>query len=207
VTSQFEMRNHGFLERDLLLEPIWTVAQQAGFRHLALSLVAPPLSGVGVRRYNRVLRSGAIPLGFRRRMWHVASTTRLFFLAKGGVRVPDSRRADGLDAKVTVLSSEQTDERIALRVRVENTGTNRWLPSGPTRGSVWLGAHRYDGDGAVVDLDAGRFPLSGDGVAPGQSVEVELSLAPAPAGQHYGLDLFSEGITWFSKRGSTICEV
>jgi SAM-dependent methyltransferase len=207
VTSQFEMRNHGFLERDLLLEPIWSVAQQAGFRQLTLSLVAPPLSGVGVRRYNRVLRSGAIPLGFRRRMWHVAATTRLFFLSKGGLRVPDSRRADGLDAKITVLSNEHADAAITLRVRVENTGTNRWLPSGPDRGAVWLGAHRYDNDGNVVDLDAGRFAIPGDGVAPGQSVEMEVSLAPAPVGHRYGLDLFSEGITWFSKRGSAICEV
>ena len=207
VTSQFEMRNHGFLERDLLLDPIWSVAQQAGFERLTLSLVAPPLSGVEVRRYNRVLRSGAIPLGFRRRMWQMAATTRLFFLSKGGVRVPDSRRADGLDATVSVLSKEMSGDGIALRVRIENTGSNRWLPSGHERGAVLLGVRRYEADGTVVDLEAGRFHIPGDGLLPGESVEMAVSLAPLPAGHRYGLDLLSEGVTWFSKRGSAICEV
>jgi hypothetical protein len=207
ATSQFEMRHHGFLERDLLLEPIWATAQRAGFDHLTLSLVAPPLRGVGIRRYNRVLRLGAIPLGLRRRLWHTAATTRLFFLSKGGVRAPDSRRTDGLDARVSLLSTDVGDEAIALRVRVENSGTNRWLPSGPERGSVLLGAHRYDAAGVVVDLDAARFALPGEGLAPGESVELDVSLAPPPPGHRYGLDLVSEGITWFSKVGSTVCEV
>jgi SAM-dependent methyltransferase len=206
-SSQFEMRHHAFLERDLLIGPIWAAAQRAGFERLSLSLVAPPLRGVGIRRYDRVLRTGAIPLGLRRRIWHTAATTRLFFLSKGGVRAPDSRRADGLDARVSVMSDEVTDAGIELRVRVENTGDNRWLASGADRGSVLLGAHRYDADGAMVDLDAARFAIPGEGLRPGESVELDISLASLPPGHRYGLDLVSEGITWFSKGGSTICEV
>ena len=108
----------------------------------------------------------------------MAATTRLFFLSKGGVRVPDSRRADGLDASVSVLSVAASDGGSRVRVRVENTGANRWLPSGPDRGAVLLGAHRYDADGTVVDLDAGHFHLPGEGLRPGESVEIEISLAP-----------------------------
>jgi SAM-dependent methyltransferase len=209
VTSQFEMRAHGFLERDLLIGPIWDAAQRAGFERLSLSLVAPPLAGVEVRRYDRVLRSGAVPLALRRRYWHMAATTRIFYLSKGGVRVPDSRRADGLDARIRVLASDgaPVDGHVALRVRVENTGSNRWLRSDHGRGAVLLGAHRYDEQGDVVELDAGRFELPGDGLLPGEATELDISLPPVPPGQHYGLDLFSEGITWFSKRGATVCQV
>ncbi|HKY14615.1 MAG TPA: hypothetical protein VJM33_06785, partial [Microthrixaceae bacterium] len=204
-------RSHGFLERDLLLGPIWAGAQQAGFTKLDLSLVAPPLAGLGMRRYERVLRAGSVPLAFRRRLWHSAATTRLFFLAKGGAPVPapDSRQADGLAATIAVehRARAEPDGGLEVGVRVANTGGNRWLPSGRGRGSVHLGAHELDANRRMVDLDAARFDLPGDGLQPGESLRFTVTLPPLTPGHQFELDLVSDGITWFTKRGSKGCTV
>jgi SAM-dependent methyltransferase len=210
AASQYEMRNHGFLERDVLLGEIWSEASAVGFERIRLALSAPSMQDLDMRRYDRVLRLGRVPMTFRRRMWQLASTTRVFFLSKGSPFRADSRQAEGLAGVVTVVGRRADPSDPATRrltVQVRNSGESRWRPSDGAPGAVHLGVHRYDDHGRLVDLDHARFPIPGAGLDPGATAELEIALASPAAGGSLALDLVSEGVTWFSKRGSAVCPV
>ena len=132
AASQFEMRNFGFLERDVLLGPIWESAQQAGFRHLRLSLPGPTLTHLDLGAYDRVLKLATVPLALRRRLWHAAGATRLFYLFKGDP--PDSASRDELSGELRLLGVVEPpgQDQVLATVRVENTGRRRWRRPGPS---------------------------------------------------------------------------
>ncbi len=201
--SQFEMANHGFLERDIRMDEIAGLATDAGFGPPRFTLAAPPLPGLTRRQLDRFLRSSLVPLAFRRLMWNQALGTRIFFLDKGTTATSDSRRASGLRASITVVSgpTHQADGSASYRVRVRNTGTGRWLPSTPEIGGVWLGLHRQRRS-APTQLDVMRWPLPGDGVVPEEEVVLEVVLPTPAPDERLTFDLVAEGVTWFGKQGS-----
>lgn len=206
-SSQFEMVNFGFLERDIRIKEIERHAKEAGFDHLRLSLDAPVMKGLSVRDYDRFLRWCRIPITFRRLMWHWATGTRIFYLTKNATGPADSRQGLGLDAHISMSETSRTQDERTFLVRIENTGTLRWLDSGAPSGGVRLGAHLYDRSRTLVDFDYLRWSLPGDGVDPGDVVEIEITLPEISAEQHVVLDLVAENVTWFAKFAATAVDV
>jgi len=208
--SQYEMVNFGFLERDIRIGDIKRLSDEVGFSDLRLNLSAPVMPRLGVTEYNSFLRWGHIPLTFRRLMWHDASDTRAFYLIKSDGRPPDSRQSAGLAARIDVvdITSPRADDQVGrFLVTLKNSGRARWLPSTHPTGGVRLGAHLYDADGVLQNLDFCRWDLPGSGVAPGDSTELMITLPSTSADSVVVLDLVSENVTWFAKHGSTPVEL
>lgn len=206
ASSQFEMINFGFLERDILIGEIRTAAQQVGFTGITLNLAAPILKRISVKEYDRFLRWARIPLTFKRLMWHQASGTRVFYLAKESAGYADSRQAAGLAASIDVanLTTSPADSIAApsYHVVIKNTGRLRWLPSEEAMGGVRLGALLYRADGTLADLNFARWDLSTTALDPGQTVEIDITLPSTEPGARVVLDLVAENVSWFAKQGS-----
>jgi hypothetical protein len=93
-------------------------------------------------------------------------------------------------------------------VLAENTGHARWLrgsDGGAAKGDVHLVAHLLGKDGEPISwYHAGAF-LPHD-IAPGESVEVEITLpAPdSPGIYELEFDMVSEHLAWFEDLGSSV---
>jgi hypothetical protein len=70
-------------------------------------------------------------------------------------------------------------------------------------GQVTVGLKVCDARGDVLREDLGRTPLQRD-VAPGEEVEIEMTVAGLLPAGHYELryDMVVEGVTWFELQGS-----
>ncbi len=93
-----------------------------------------------------------------------------------------------------------------IRVSVHNTGLTRWLAEAcddSGLGRVRLGVSRLDENRKIVDLDFLRLSLPHD-VNPGETVELSGEVPPlAMTGRAViRLDMVSEGVCWFSDKGS-----
>jgi hypothetical protein len=82
-------------------------------------------------------------------------------------------------------------------------GRSAWLPSGTSRGAVWLAAHLYDRREELVTFDYARFRLPfGDRLAPGDQLRFDIDLPCPPHAGVVVFDLVSEGVAWFEDKGS-----
>ena len=211
--SQFEMRNFGVIENDIVLDDIWALCESLGFRRMfcALNLFETPV--LELAQYRQIQREGldgatldALATG----IWNEQVQASLFFVEKGGVEVRDSRSRVGLTAQLRLLKSQaevlSSGER-ALRVslRVENTSSLVWLRSGSTAGSVNLGVHLFERDGVRFELDYFRHLFAQQSVQPGEAQTVEFVLPlPKQAGHYtFEIDLVSEGVSWFGPAGAS----
>ena len=160
-------------------------------------------------------RADGLPL---RQMWD--ETLRLcpgeharFVLHKGDdlpadTLLPAHQLVGRLEARIL---PEQVSEFVRVgqpftdRLRITNTGSVTWKARGRRfGGQVTVGLKVCDARGEVLREDLGRTPLPRD-VAPGEEIEIEVTVASLlPAGP-YGLryDMVVEGVTWFEFQGST----
>ena len=204
--SQFEMRTHGFLERDIVIEDIWSDAQRSGFEHLQFALSGEPILGLSAQQYDRFLRWSVLPAPLRRRLWHRATAQRVFFLSKAGRSVLDSRQHRGLEADIEVTSVDQTPEETVMEIAIHNIGRADWLESTTEKGAVWLGVHLCDDDGTVIDLDHRRIGVPALSAGERARVSVSFDRMTHPEG-FARFDMVSEGVTWFAKVGSSEVDV
>ncbi len=216
--SQAEMRTFGVVERDVDVVEIRDRASRAGFADMRVGVyLARPrtmsvddyLGFVGGKR--RPARDALSAL----RDWHRDHT--VFVLLKAGEEVADSRTRVGLLARLEVGLRREGGE-LRGHARIENTGSARWLPEpepgesgageATRRGAVRLGAHLFDAEGALVDLDFLRVPLRGPGeapVEPGETVEVDFTVpAEVPEGSVVEFDVVAEGVAWFATNGTEV---
>jgi RHS repeat-associated protein len=86
----------------------------------------------------------------------------------------------------------------SLPITLTNTGHDTW----PANGNYRLAYHVLAADNTtVVQWDGARTFLP-TAVAPGQSITLEATVAPLPAGTyHLHFDMVNEGVTWFSYEG------
>ncbi len=93
--------------------------------------------------------------------------------------------------------------RTTARVRLENAGTQEWLPGRFTVSYHWL-----DELGNAIVWDGLRGSLA-TGVAPGEEVEAELPIrAPIPPGRYrLAIDLVDERLAWLAELGSPPVEL
>ncbi len=201
--SQSEMRTHGVIENDIVLEDIWRQAEQIGFSDLLVAPATPFTASLTLGSYNRILAGRARRADAAAVMAAVVqggANLRIFSFAKGEA-VLDSRHGQGLAGTFDVVLTEAAGPVLRGHARVTNTGHVRWRPSVRQAGGVFLGVRVRD---AGRLLDHGRVWLSDRDVAPGETVKVEFTL-PATHIPRAELvfDLVSELVVWFETVGST----
>lgn len=204
--SVFETEAHGVLENDLHLDELTEKALRTGFS--AVQLKPYPDAGaltLSSEDYQRFVSGdeSVFPL-------HVLqSSLRHFYLLiflKGEPRV-DSRNPRALLAQIEPLTpalAARAADRVALRVRVRNTGDTLWLrEETPEGGYVMLGGHLTNEAGDTVARGFLRGALPRD-VAPGESVELETEVpTPERPGRYrIALDMVDEFVAWFEQCGS-----
>jgi hypothetical protein len=226
--AQLEMRAHGVLENDLILEDVWGWAQEAGFTRMVVKPALSPFTDMSLDDYLTIARGRRQLWRQPRRAWSVLKrhldqlsliTERGDFMLHKGSAPPDSRisfaalggRPDSVNARDLFheMQADPTSHRVApgeplqVRVRVRNTGTVRWLHQNIAGFAVVkVGAHLYQGGSMLPDLEAFRAHLDRD-VAPGQEATVALSFAlDRPGHYEVRLDLVSELVAWFEQAGS-----
>lgn len=207
--SQYEMRNYGIIENDLVIEDVWAWAREAGFVELRLCLLNSAPEWVDIETFNDVIAG--------REPEHVFSVPtragirdrRLFWLRREGDEIADSREADGLVADLTMddvkIDSAGSATVVTGTCRVHNPGPRTWLPSDAEYGPVLLGVRMHLADQTVRDLR--RISLPGNGIGPGESVSfpVRVEIPAQPEGVvAVEFDLISELVCWFGANGSPV---
>lgn len=125
--------------------------------------------------------------------------------------VADLQLARGMRVLGRLMWHRATDTRIFyLTKNATGPADSRQglgLDARAASGGVRLGARRYDRSRPLVDFDYLRWSLPGDGVDPGDVVEVEVTLPEDSAEQHVVFDLVAENVTWFAKVAATAINV
>ena len=115
--------------------------------------------------------------------------------------------SDGSEARIVpdqVSATVPSGQPFTDRLRIRNTGSVTWKARGRRfGGQVTLGLKVCDARDEVLREDLGRTPLPRD-VAPGDEIEIEMTVVGCLASGHYGLryDMVVEGVTWFEFHGS-----
>ncbi|MBK5258701.1 MAG: methyltransferase domain-containing protein [Thermoanaerobaculia bacterium] len=203
--SQFEMRTYGVLENNIHLPALWRAAQYAGFTDVKVAALNIPPFHLSLSEYDDFLQGGATSARWADRTREFLRDVRNFFLIKGSGEAPDSRRAAGLRANITIGKFEQpvAHQPFRFHAEVTNIGTATWLPSTEAAGGVWLGCHLYDANGTLRDLEYGQFPISPTSLGPDQSSEVTGELRGLPAGEYrIEFDCVAAHVTWLAQVGS-----
>jgi ubiquinone/menaquinone biosynthesis C-methylase UbiE/uncharacterized protein (DUF3820 family) len=128
--------------------------------------------------------------------------------------MPDSAAPGLLRARIDLVDAPPAfpaarGSRLAVRVRVTNTGNTLWLDQRRAQGGyVAVGGHLRDAERRLLELDLFRALLPRP-VAPGETVDVSCELpVPDRAGRYFvELDLVDEGIAWFGPAGSPTQEL
>jgi hypothetical protein len=205
------MREESVIEKNVSLPLVRRLAMEAGFSRMR---VVPLRSSAAYVFDYAATSADVFPL---RRMWD--DTLRLspgeharFVLHKGDdppadTLLPAHELAGRLEAKIVleqVCAGVPSGTAFTDRLRITNAGGVTWKARGRRfGGQVTIGLKVCDAVGEVLREDLGRTPLPRD-VAPGEEIEIELTVAGVlPPGQ-YGLryDMVVEGVTWFEFQGS-----
>lgn len=213
VLSQAEMANFNVIENDVCMEEISQYATDAGFtKPQMLIQFAEPFS-VDVDDYNAWARLGIgkdFLLRAMNSLQQNLTSLQCFFLIKGDPASAerDSRRADGLAAKIMVSSARRVPvtagHGLELEVVVRNIGTRHWIAANMA-GQVNLGIQLLAMDGRILNNDYGRLRLPrGLPIAPGQEVVITGTIAlPEPSNFQLRLDMVAELVAWFGNLGLT----
>jgi len=208
--SQYEMRNHGVIENDIVVEQLDKWAKEIGFLPMRVAYYTPAVHIVDVATFNRRMSDDFMP-SEQSAILHEISTglkTRTFFLVKPGVEAAcDSRSTVGL--KGTVKARITRGDGLFAECTVTNTGIAIWLPSTPSEGAVWIGVHLFASDGTMINRDFARGHVSDSSTAPGESRTVRFPLPAADAGSYAEFDLVSEWVAWFGMlpEADKICRI
>jgi SAM-dependent methyltransferase len=207
--AQQEMRLYRVVENDIDVHEIWETAREVGFTDIKFAIFNVDPFLLSLADFEDYLAGGETMRRYAEAARQCTSHRRAFFLYKGALPAPDSRQGAGLMAQLSVeLSAHRIAEgqTIKGRATVTNSSGNIWLPTTQRIGAVLLGTHLLDAKGVLLELDYARHRLTpgvGRPVHPGETLEVELAIAPPPKGRYVlNFDLVSEGICWFENNGS-----
>jgi SAM-dependent methyltransferase len=212
--SQFEMQHFGVVENDIVIEDIWTSAQQAGFTGIELTVFDAGLCRVSLEEFNRFLVGDSATIAkVVDAIRGCATNHRTFFLSKGSPPPTDSRRRSGLVGELGVQLDKCASGQAHLRGRahVKNTSPHIWLPASVRVGAVRLGCHLLDDEERSIEEDFFRATLTpglGWPLRPGDEVDLDLAVPIPPPGRYVlEFDLVSEYVCWFAVNGSSTVKV
>jgi SAM-dependent methyltransferase len=201
--SQAEMAQFKVIENDVSMVDIARYAADAGLDRPQMLVQFQRPFVVDADAFNAWDARG-VSLGFGARMWRTLDAQltdgQCFYMLKGRPE-RDSRRADGLAARLTLRSARRVARggaaQIELEVQALNTGDRHWIVAAMP-GQVNLGVHLLSADGRMLNTDHARLRLPRGPVAPGQEVLIRGAV-PWPAVERYRLqlDLVAEEVSWF----------
>jgi SAM-dependent methyltransferase len=209
--SRFRMREESVIEKSDSLPVIRRQAMEAGFSRMR---VVPLRSSAAYVFDYAATPADGLPL---RHMWD--ETLRLcpgeharFVLHKGDdppadTLLPAHQLVGRLEARIVpdqVSAIVRAGRPFTDRLRITNAGSVTWKARGRRfGGQVTFGLKVCDAGGAVLREDLGRTSLPRD-IAPGEEIEIEMTVAGLLPTGHYGLryDMVVEGVTWFEFQGS-----
>jgi hypothetical protein len=209
--SRFRMREECVIEKGVSLPAIRRLAMEAGFSRMR---VVPLRSSAAYVFDYAATPADGLPL---RQMWD--ESLRLcpaeharFVLHKGDdlpsdTHLPAHHLVGRLEARIVperVSAIVRVGQPFTDRLRITNAGSVTWKARGRRfGGQVTVGLKVCDAQGEVLREDLGRTPLPRD-VAPGEEIEIEMTVAGLLPTGHSGLryDMVVEGVTWFEFQGS-----
>jgi SAM-dependent methyltransferase len=209
--SRFRMREERVIEKSVSLPVIRRLAMEAGFSRMR---VVPLRSSAAYIFDYAAMPADGLPL---RQMWD--ETLRCcpgeharFVLHKGDdppadTLLPAHQLVGRLEARIVpeqVSAIVHQGRPFTDRLRITNAGSVTWKAQGRRfGGQVTCGLKVCHAGGEVLREDLGRTPLQRD-VAPGEEIEIEMTVAGLLPAGHYGLryDMVVEGVTWFEFQGS-----
>jgi SAM-dependent methyltransferase len=200
--SQFEMRTYGVVESDIDIHALWETAQRIGFTDLRVAAYTPQPRLMSLGEFDDLLMGGEMFVSFARGVRSALTSVRNFFLYKEGSERIDSRRAEGLSARIAVTLDGST-----VHAKLENTGTAEWLPGREPLGGVALGCHVFDEHGRLLNFDQHWEGLPA-AVAPGETIELTFTLPPLEPGTYdLEFDLVAGQVIWFAQAGTSPARV
>jgi SAM-dependent methyltransferase len=206
--SSFESNTYGVVERDVDIHAIWRDAQASGFSDLRMCVFHEPAYHVSLAEYEDLATGGPAQTRWLESTRAFLHLVRDFVLVKAGDVRADSRPSRGLACEIRLPSSRvtaATSAPIVLDATVTNTGQAYRLPSDAPQGGVSLGAHAYSEDGALVNFEAARVPLTNPrkAIAPNDAVSCRLTIAGLAPGRYcVEIDCVAERVAWFAQAGS-----
>ena len=203
--SQYEMRNYHVLENDIILSEIKNEAEAIGFSNLSVKLVSHPDLDLEYNDYREIISHKSLPRKVQDHLFTSLNNSAVFFLTKGKF-IPDSRSHLGLKHTIEISKVNyqlKLNELLYFKLTISNTGSSRWLHKNTNDiGAVMLGAHLYDENDKLINLDYFRDRFEQD-INPGQTIEKTISLTFDKTGKYsLAFDLVSEGVCWFENVGS-----
>ena len=209
--SRFRMREESVIEKSVSLPVIRRLAMEAGFTRMG---VVPLRSSAAYVFDYAATPADGLPL---RQMWDESlrwcpGEHARFVLHKGDgpaadTLLPAHQLVGRLGARIApeeVSAIVSAGQPFTDRLRIANTGSVTWKARGRRfGGQVTCGLKICNAGGDVLREDLGRTPLPHD-VAPGEEIEVEMTVAGLLPAGHYGLryDMVVEGVIWFEFEGS-----
>ncbi|HVR42650.1 MAG TPA: class I SAM-dependent methyltransferase [Thermoanaerobaculia bacterium] len=205
--SQHEMRTWGVIENDVDVHAIWRRAHEVGFTEIRMAACFPGSYQVSLRDYDQILAGRGAYLEWAETTRSHLKNIRNFSLVRAGEEARDSRRREGLAARIAIRLAGSARAGAPLRVEAEvrNVGRSRWLPSNQIPGGVSLGCHLYDDSNRVVENDFHWEPLASPPrpIEPGEAVSLSFELPPLSAGAwELEFDCVADRVTWFGQVGS-----
>ncbi|MDP8217585.1 MAG: class I SAM-dependent methyltransferase [Candidatus Theseobacter exili] len=216
--SKSQMEQFGVLEQDLPAGTLVSSCRKAGFS----KAIIRPISELSLGRI-RIMPSyrfrPEVPFLFLRQRLRLLKATLTesllnivsplhIIVAVKGKAFADSKKPEIMRARFELVECPEILEKskeTPIHIRILNTGLSLWLSDTgkSTLGQVNIGISLLDSSGKIKDLDFLRIRLPCD-VKPGDRMDVFGNI---PSLMDSGLvmlrfDLVSEGVYWFSDRGS-----
>jgi SAM-dependent methyltransferase len=202
--SQFEMREFGVVEGDIILQEMQSMAAGVGLEFVAADVLTVRPVWAGLEAFTDLVKNRVPTAQMAQDFANQIHGKQLFILRRPGGPGPDSRSraALGADVHLDRMEASLCGDNIDLRiwVTIRNTGRASWLPSTAHVGGVKLGARCRGSDRWEGRLNVNQ-PLT---LAPGEQTTVDATLA-VPArfgGEELAVNLVSEHVAWFDMCGT-----
>jgi hypothetical protein len=142
-------------------------------------------------------------------VWDLVDDVNAWFGVPGAPEIPVQVRAPEARAEwasVSLPEQVHADVVSLVEVKLRNTGTVTWPATG--EGAVLLSYHWRYTHGGVSRWDGERTKLERP-VAPNETLEAKMRIAPPPVPGQYFLevDLLREGIAWFDSPKRIVVDV
>lgn len=200
--SQYEMRQYGVIENDIVAERIQETAYAIGFTDMKLAMYLDTPVMMTLEEHNRTIADLSVDrlteLG--RQVVQTAPPRRVFVMTKPGDEAVDSRYQHAFRAAVEGAITPNAQGSL-VTARLNNVGLGTWLPSGASAGSVNIGASTYLAGRPLVG-EPMRYQIIKTPVPPGDFLDVTFEV-PHPPGASVKIDVVAEHVAWSSQNGGT----
>jgi ubiquinone/menaquinone biosynthesis C-methylase UbiE len=212
--SQYEMKNYGVIENNIITERIWSVASANGFGDIKMIMNTQQPFIYSLEDFNSALsenRPSSFYEEMGRRVVNDFENKRIFIITKMGDEQVDSRRKTTLGGEIIVreFNFNPSTRDFTARLTLRNIGTGRWMVSGGELGSVNVGVRLFSSDGTCLDGNYSRHQVLTTEIPPGGERMIEIGFPITYEIDNFivEFDLVSELVSWFSEVGCAMPRV